>query len=335
MRHRDNRKVFFQLGAIVIIVGLLLGGIYKFGRWFETHNEPEVRGDYRSRYAQEGLLEYRGKNYRPRKNMTTILVMGIDRVGDSPVEHGARRGGQADFLRLLIIDRENKNVSQIAIDRDTMTPITILGVLGERSGMRTAQISLSHAFGDGRDESCRLTKEAVSNFLLQTPIDFYMAMDMSGISVLNDFLGGVTVTLEDDFSEEDASMTMGKTITLHGDQAELFVRGRRNIGEKTNESRMKRQEQYLSQMMKIIVERQQQDPNFIGEMYDAVAPYMVTDISRGQMLNEAAVMREYSIAEAVHIVGSHKIGTDGFMEFWAEEDELKKLIVDLFYTAIE
>ncbi len=33
-----------------------------------------------------------------------------------------------------------------------------------------------------------------------------MAMDMDGISVLNDSVGGVTVTLEDDFSSLDPAM---------------------------------------------------------------------------------------------------------------------------------
>ncbi len=38
-------------------------------------------------------------------------------------------------------------------------------------------------------------------------IDFYLAMSLDGISVLNDLAGGVTVTLEDDFSAADPAMT--------------------------------------------------------------------------------------------------------------------------------
>src|SRR5699024_12834204 len=63
-----------------------------------------------------------------------------------------------------------------------LTPITILGVLGNPSGMRTAQISLSHGFGDGGAQSCELTVEAVSNLLLGEKIDFYVAMNLDGIS---------------------------------------------------------------------------------------------------------------------------------------------------------
>lgn len=45
-------------------------------------------------------------------------------------------------------------------------------------------------------------------------IDFYVAMNMDGISELNDLAGGVTVTLEDDFSSIDPAMTKGTTLTL-------------------------------------------------------------------------------------------------------------------------
>lgn len=47
-------------------------------------------------------------------------------------------------------------------------------------------------------------------------VDFYVAMNMDGISELNDLAGGVTVTLEDDFSSIDPAMTKGTTLTLPG-----------------------------------------------------------------------------------------------------------------------
>ena len=75
-------------------------------------------------------------------------------------------------------------------------------------------------------------------------IDFYVAMNMDGISELNDLAGGVTVTLEDDFSSIDPAMTRGTTLTLHGEQAETFVRSRMTVGDGTNASRMERQSVY-------------------------------------------------------------------------------------------
>ena len=95
--------------------------------------------------------------------------------------------------------------------------------------------------------------------------------------MLNDLAGGVTVTLEDDFSAADPAMTKGATLTLQGDQAEIFVRRRRDIGEGTNEARMVRQEEYLAQLSAQLESRVQQDQQFTAQVYDALQPYLVTD----------------------------------------------------------
>ena len=81
-----------------------------------------------------------------------------------------------------------------------MAEIPILGALGNETGTRVTQICLSHGIGDGKEQSCLLTQKAVSWLMLGINIDFYISMEMDGISALNDALGGVTVTLTDDFS---------------------------------------------------------------------------------------------------------------------------------------
>lgn len=330
----DQRSRIYCVLALAI-AAVLFVVLYQGGRWLEKKNEnPEIRGDYRQRYAYDTLLEYEGTTYRLRRNLTTMLVMGIDQPS-SYVGSGYRNGGQADFLRLVVLDHTNRCVSQLAIDRDTMTPITILGVLGNRSGTRTAQVSLSHGFGNGQAESCALTVNAVSNLLLNTPIDCYVAMNLDGISVLNDLLGGVTVTLEDDFSALDPTMTQGTTLTLQGEQAEIYVRSRRNIGIGTNEARMLRQEQYLTQLISMMNVRQKEDKEFVDTAYDALGTYLVTDLSRGQMINEAWDAGTYEQTELMRLEGTHQVGTDGFMQFYADEASLQKTVVELFYEKVK
>ena len=223
----------------------------------------------------------------------------------------------------------------MAIDRDTMTPITTLGVLGNRSGVRTAQVSLSHGFGDGGAQSCELTVEAVSNLLLGTEIDFYAAMNLDGISVLNDAVGGVTVTLEDDFSALDPAMMAGTTLTLRGDQAECYVRSRMNVGIGTNEARMARQETYLSELSAKLTERIAESQSFIGELYDELEAYLTTDMSRGRLINEVWNARNYERTPLVRLAGEHRVGSDGFMQFYIDEEALEQTVLALFYERVE
>lgn len=322
-------KAALALAALVAALAL----VYIGAQWLENRSRaPEARGDYRQRYAYDDLVEIDGAKYRKRNSLTTILLMGIDRYSGA-ASMGYRNGGQADFLQLLVIDATQKRVTQVPIDRDTMTPITILGVLGDKSGVRTAQISLSHSFGDGGDQSCELTASATSNLLLGAPVDLYMAMDMDGISVLNDSVGGITVTLEDDFSAHDPSMLPGTTLTLMGEQAELFVRGRMSIGVGDNASRMKRQQVYISELSNRLDELIAGDREFIGELYDELDGYTVTNISRGRLINEAWTSREYERV-TVELPGEHEVAADGFMQFHVDEKALKQIVLELFYDEV-
>lgn len=321
------------LGLVLVIVALVLA--YQGGRWLESQNRrPETRGDYTQRLTYENTIQRGNSTYRQRKGFTTILLMGVDHENDTQTVASNRNGGQADFLRLLVLDKEKQTVTQVQIDRDTMTPITILGVLGNKSGVRTAQICLSHGFGDGKSQSCALTAEAVSNLMLGIPIDFYMAMNLDGISTLNDMVGGVEVTLEDDFSALDATMTKGTTLTLMGDQAEYFVRSRMSIGVGTNEARMARQEFYIAKLSDILYNRISQDKNYSGIVYDQLSPYLTTNLPRGRLINEIWAAREYQQTDAVKLPGFHQIGTDGFMQFHVDEAALEAIVLDLFYEKV-
>ena len=325
-----RRAVFFICVALFALILLFLGA-----RWLEKRQQkPEAMGDYRQRYAYDTVIEVGGVSYRQRKELTTVLLMGIDR--DSETEAvGFRDGGMADFQRLLVIDPVKKIISQIAIDRDTMTPITVLGILGDISSTRTMQICLAHAFGDGKEQSCRFTVDAVSNMMLGTKIDHYVAMNLDGISTLNDWVGGVTVTLDDDFSHIDPEMTAGKTITLVGDQAETFVRSRRTVGDGLNASRMGRQQQFITGLSTKLGERFHEDKQSIGDLYDQLQPYLVTDLARGGIINEAWAARDYTLTDIIEIPGTHEISSKGFMEFYYDEDALRQLVLDTFYEPMK
>ena len=331
---RDKRVTSRRFALLIAVVACMLVLLYIGGSWLEARNrKPEARGDYQERYAYEETIEVDGVTYRRRREVTAILLIGVDKDSDAAVT-GYRNGGQSDFLQVLAIDSANRTITRVPIDRDTMTPITVLGVLGNKSGVRTAQICLSHGFGDGKQQSCELTVDAVSNLLMGVPIDEYFAMNLDGISTLNDALGGVEVTLEDDFSAIDPAMTPGTTLTLRGMQAEYFVRSRMNIGVGTNEARMKRQQVYIEQIGNMLDERVREDQNFIGTLYDELTPYLVTSMSRGYLINKAWSTREYE-RRVAEIPGEHRIGSDGFMEFHADEDAVEQLVLELFYQKVK
>ena len=280
-------------------------------------------------------IDYQGLTYRLRKRITTILILGIDQWENERAGDGAfRQGGQADFLAVAVINDENKTVSILRINRNTMVRMTVLNLLGQEIGERNAQICLAYSYGNGGEISGKLTKKACSAFLLDTPIDYYYAINLDGIQVLNDLLGGIEVTLEDDFTAYDPSMTKGKTLVLAGKQAEYYVRGRYDVGDQTSASRMTRQKDYLEKAKGALEARVQESASFILDVFDALSPYANTDMKRGLILNLSNKTRQYDIVSLQEMEGEWQIGAEGFEEFYVDSDALWETVIDCFYERI-
>ena len=80
-------------------------------------------------------------------------------------------GGQADGIFLLAHDTARNQLKILLIPRDTMTEITKTDISqtetnGTELGKIVDHLSLSYAYGDGREKSCEYTKKAVSNLLI-------------------------------------------------------------------------------------------------------------------------------------------------------------------------
>ena len=315
--------------AVVILMGILRIAQEKTQAW----TTPEVRGDAEERNQSDTVLIYNGVAYRLRNKITTVLVMGIDDGGKIPSSK-YRAGGQADFLRLIIFDDENKTLAQVAIDRDTITPITVLGISGKPSGKRDDHISLSHSFGQGGADSCLLTVKAVSELLANLPIDHFIALDVDGVAVLNDALGGVPVTVQQDLTAWDASWVPGAQITLYGDQAEEFVRGRMSVGNGTNAERMSRQEQYMAAAYDIVMQKQKEDGTFTTSLYNDMKDYMTMSASRGLLVNRLSTLNRYTKLETRTLPGEHSIDAGGFTQFIVDKAGMVDMILELCYEII-
>lgn len=329
MKKKSIKIRLVVTGVLLLLAAVLL---YAGGRRMETSGQSQQRGDL-TQTEQEQTCVVDGVTYRKKTDIVSILVMGVDRDSTQQAD-GPYEGGQADFQRLIVVDTANKTVQQLKIDRDTITDVVMLGYLGSPIGTQKMQISLAHGFGDGKEESCAYARQAVEALLGEGTVDFYLAMNLDGIPTLNDLVGGVTVTLEDDFSALDPEMIQGATLTLHGKQAEYFVRNRMNIGEGTNEARMLRQEAYLSQLLTQLRQQLEQEKQRTAEVLDALADYMVTDMPRGRMINEVWAARDYTVEPPLALEGEHKVAEDGFMEFYPEESSVQQAVLELFWQPV-
>lgn len=330
--HGASQRSLKPLWISLIVFAAVLAAVFLIGRSIEQSGKTDAFGSLEGRFEETPTVTYQGKKYAAKQKLETFLFIGVDKQEDQQEDDvTARNGGQCDFLMLMVFDHAAKTLQRIQIDRDTMAEITVLGILGNALGTNTHQICLAHGFGDGKEQSCRFTVEAVRRLMEGITIDGYVALNMGGINTLNDLLGGVTVTLSDDFSMYDPAMIPGVTLTLRGQQAETYVRTRMGVSDGTNASRMLRQQDYLDKAANILIGRLKDEASFANKLFDGMADYIVTETSRGKLINVANKVSAYTIDAPQSLTGEHTIGSDGFVEFHADPEALTQLVLDIFY----
>ncbi len=335
--HSDRRAAFsytvLALLALVLVLGALAVGSTLLEQ--RMRDNTLVRGDLSAKLAEKDTLVYQGNTYIRNERLTTILLIGTDReLREMTVASRFRGGGQADFLGLVVMDHERKTVRWISIDRDTMTEIMVLGVLGNSVTPTVAQICLAQGFGSSEKENCRSTVQAVEGLMKGVQVDFFASFDLASVATLNNAVGGVEVTLEEDFTYRDPSMAKGATLTLSGEQAEIFVHERMAVGDGRNESRMHRQSIFLDGLSARLLAQIKDNPQFIGTLYDLLGDHLVTNMKRGRIINESNRGKTYQHLDDGEIPGLHIDGDSGFMEFYPDEEALQKLVVDVFYQPV-
>ncbi len=343
MHHHRGRKslskskIIRNCTAFLIATVLILIGIKYFGDQYLLVEGPATVGSLEGRFGNSLLTrEINGRTWSYRdRDLTNILMIGIDWDEDRAKTASWRYSGQADFLLLVTLDRQKEIIQTLQIDRDTMSDIRLYGPFGDYTGQRVMQLCLSHAYGGTPEKNCENVVWAVSNYLGNIPIDAYLVLDMDSMVIINDALGGITVTLEDDFSHLDPEMTIGKTLTLQGEQAEYYLRGRIGVGEGTNSSRMQRQRVYLEQSMATFIEKVSDDMNFVGRLYDQLSGHLRTNADRGWLINQVYAASVYKTQRILTVAGDHRISDRGFMEFWPDENALEDLIARNYYQLDE
>jgi LCP family protein required for cell wall assembly len=270
-----------------------------------------------------------GVEYFPRQDITVILLAGIDEEGPVKDSGSYNNTGEADMVSLLIFDEGQQKLNILSLNRDTMLDMSILGVGGKPAGTRYGQLALAHTYGSGLSDSAENLRNTVSNFLYGIQIDYYVTLNMDAIEILNDAVGGVTVTVTDDFSEIDPSISMGQ-VTLKGEQALNFIRTRQGLGNQLNLNRMERHKTYMNGFMDALQQKMNEQTEFVYTAYSDVSDYMVTDCSvkiLGALLER---YKQYGLGDVISVEGENIKG-DQYMEYHVDADALDRVILDYLY----
>ena len=339
-----KKKTLIILTAVLSVIVVLLGGL--FGAFLAVRRSGRLRLEQRRRDEQTretayadytydpSVIRYGGEKYKYNEDLSNILFLGIDKDDALGKDDTAVGGaGQCDVILLVALNEKNRTADIIAIDRNTVLPIESYDAEGNYIGVINSQIALSYAYGDGRETSCKMAAEAVSDLLFEVPIHAYYSMTTAAVRDINDMLGGVKVTIPVDMTATDENFTEGAEVRLDGEQAEKFLRARMELEDGSNAARLERQKIYLSSLISTAKSAMLSDLSLPSKLYEKVMNESCTDIGLDEAVYLASLLSGLEIR--FHGIAGITVKTDSFDEFYPDSAKLYEEVLEIFYNKID
>jgi len=331
-RNRELPKGFKRFLPVILAAVILAAAVFT-GLAIANHQRNVREAAANASLAEQTqdssdyrLIAYNGKKYEYNSDIKTILFLGVDKTGEVVSQEYPGYGGQADTILLLLLNSSDQTANILEIPRDTMTDISIYDSNNQYYATQNAQITLQYAYGDGASRSNWLMKNTVSDLIYSLPIESVISLNMEGLDTVVDGIGGVTMTMDADYSYIDPSLTQGAAITMNGSLAERFTRYRDTNTSGSNLQRMSRQtlfiEAFLSQARKASL-----SGSAISSLLNTADPYLTTDMDAESI----KALYSYSFNTNASVIPGEMTQGDVYDEYHVDRDALKDLIIQMYY----
>ena len=326
-----------KVAVIVALSIVALAGLFALIAILDN-NHPEEQYTKREKttvtFDDESYIQNDSKNY---------LIFGLD---DEEVFHDSNsyyNTNMCDFITILNINERNREYSIFEINRDSMVEVIQLNIHQQSMGT-TAYKQIAYAFSQGKGTtlSARNVLNTVCKLMYNIKITDYIAMKLPAINIINNSIGGVDITLDDDqdLSAVYPEWTPGATIHLDGDKAEEFVRARKTVSDGTNESRMKRQTQYLEafidQVSKEKEKSTEDSAKLLANAFLEASDYLLTEFSGSMDFDQMFdTFKDYTYLGSFAPEGRVEINENNNALFYIDKSSFDELMKKLFFKKYE
>ena len=321
-----KKKTNFLLLMLVILLVCVMGfGFYYVHQRAKQEDLSKAsQDDFARRYRPS--IVYHLQSYPLKRNISSVLLIGTDNYINDPDQiyddNYYHNYNYADFLVILVFDHDAKTVTPFQINRDTMCDVPWLSVNGLVGGYYPMQITMAHGFGSGKQDSSKNVVNAVTGLLYGAPVDHYFTFTMDTVPILNDLVGGVPVTLEEDLPALGEKYVRGATITLRGREALSFVRTRSHDRVDANVARMGRQRLYMNSFLNQARVKIENNPEFLVDAFDKVERFLITDLTVENVSEYVDDFYHYEVLPIVTPTGTYTLSELSTAEFYPDEASL-------------
>lgn len=349
--------------VLILMIGLAGVIFYKSGEaairasaetempFIETDPQEIERARESYAYAntapwQEDWVVYNGGVYEYNESMLNFLLMGIDHAGEleKQTDLSDWGAGQADTIFLVSVNQNSNEVSIVGIPRNAMVELDIYNEKEQRIDTIYNQICLQYGYAGGGELGLTTMKECVSELFCGLPIHGACAVNFDAVGIVVDMIGGVEVTIPDDMTSFNSSYTAGSSLVLTKDNVMPYLRYRdfNTLGSPT--TRLTRQKEFLKKAITQTISEIKRSPMLASDIYQAIIPYMNTDIT----LDEAVYLATESLGYRIEADSFYQLTgedkqvnfvtdtgkADFYDDLYLDEDAKQQLIMELFYEEV-
>ena len=271
-----------------------------------------------------------GVQYQRRKDLRTVLFCGVDNTPYEATDFTnmqLSRLGRADTIVLMILNDEARTLQLLEISRDTMVDVEVYNADDTLIYTDEMQITLQYLCGSSHRRCQWLMGQRVSELLYGVPVNNNMSLTMDGIAVLVDAVGGLTVTMPEDYTYIDPRYQQGATVTLSGAETNTFVRYRDTEVTGSNDVRMARQTWFVKQLFHMLGGLCR---SRLAELLQTAEPYFFTDLDVETIFD----LTQYDLVDDIlKLPGATREGEE-HDEYYVDESALQKLMLQVFYVPV-
>ncbi|WP_186577087.1 LCP family glycopolymer transferase [Aquibacillus kalidii] len=297
---KRKKRRWLTISLAVVFMVLLGGGGFIFAVW---NNAKQTVND--EIHQQVDTIDTSiAKQKIEDKEPLNILLLGVDERSTD--------GGRSDALMVLSLNPDGDSMQIVSIPRDTRTEIVGRGT--------EDKINHAYAFG-GVDMSINTVEN-----LLDIELDYYVRMNMEGLSGMVDAVGGITVNNELDWYDEgfykkDYHYAKGE-LELNGAQTMGFVR-MRHLDPDGDFGRTKRQRQVIQ----AVIDRGAsiKSINKIDDMIEVLGDNVVTNMDFKDMQDLVLNYRDTRKSVVSYMMQGTGTKIDGVYYLVVSAEEIEKV----------
>ncbi len=130
----------------------------------------------------------------------------------------------------------------------------------------------------------------------------------------------------------DPMFTPGNTVHLTGGYSFVYLHVRDIHAFASCEERAERQKQYIKGYIGAVKEKMKTEPKLLSEMYTILNENMTTDIGKIELPSFYFYIDKLDFEDAIVSIEGERILGESHEEFYADEDALERLTLEMFYT---